>query len=114
MQRSWRRRLPGRKHGITRSVGVFGTVGSDGPEQLSELVGRCTRLRERARSQGVTLANDAESLTVLDRQLHAWLTRSPTYPFLEHEIGGYLGTVILSHSPDARWRIWPNGHPVVH
>jgi hypothetical protein len=29
------------------------------------------------------------------------------------EAGLFLGTVIIATIPDARWRVWPNGHPVV-
>lgn len=56
---------------------MFGTPGQDGPEQLFELLGRCTGLRELARSHGVTLANDPDSLAILDCHLDAWGTRPP-------------------------------------
>lgn len=61
----------------------------------------------------MTLADDLDSLAVLDRHLDGWSTGPGNFPFLEHEIGCYLGTVILIHAPGTRWRIWPNGHPVV-
>lgn len=63
---------------------------------------------------GVTLADDPDSIAVLDRHLDLWETQPPTHPFLEHEMGCYVGTVIVGHARDARWRVWPNGHPVVH
>jgi len=93
---------------------VFGTPGSDGGEQLFELLARCTRLRDLAISHGMTLVDDPDSLAVLDRHLDAWNTQPPTHPFLEHDIGCYVGTVIIRHVPGARWSVWPNGHPVVH
>jgi hypothetical protein len=29
------------------------------------------------------------------------------------EIGLFLGTVIINSATGARWRVWPNGHPVI-
>jgi Family of unknown function (DUF6278) len=29
------------------------------------------------------------------------------------EAGRFLGTVIVAQVPGARWRLWPDGHPVV-
>ncbi len=92
---------------------MFGTPGPDGPQQLFEVLSRCTRLRDLANNHGVTLADDPDSLAVLERSLAEWNTHPPTHPFLEHEIGCYVGTVIVRNSHGARWRVWPNGHPVV-
>jgi hypothetical protein len=30
------------------------------------------------------------------------------------EAGLFLGSVIVATVAGARWRLWPNGHPVVH
>jgi hypothetical protein len=30
-----------------------------------------------------------------------------------NDAGLFLGTVIIASIPGARWRLWPNGHPVV-
>lgn len=111
MHGSWRRWLPGPKHGIARSVGVFGTPGSGGPEQFFELLARCTRLRAWASSHGVTLADDPVSLPVLDRHLDAWNAQPPTHPFLEPEIGCCVGTVIVRHVPGSRWRVLAQRSP---
>jgi len=32
---------------------------------------------------------------------------------LGHEGGLFLGTVLVVNVPGARWRLWPNGHPVI-
>lgn len=99
------------KHGIARSVGVFGTPGSGGPEQFFELLARCTRLRAWASGHGVTLADDPVSLPVLDRHLDAWNAQPPTHPFLEPEIGCCVGTVIVRHVPGSRWRVLAQRSP---
>lgn len=115
MQGTWRRWRPGPKHRTAQGVGVFGTSqGAEGAERLSELLARCAKLRELATSHGVTLADDPDSLAVLDRHLDQWSTQLPLHPFLEPEIGCYVGTVIVGHASGARWLVWPNGHPVVH
>ena len=99
---------------MSQGVGVFGTPGADDSERLFQLMSRCARLRELASGQGLTLADDPDSLAVLDRHLDAWNTEPPIHPFPEQDIGCYVGTVIVSHARDARWSVWPNGRPVVH
>jgi hypothetical protein len=32
---------------------------------------------------------------------------------LAGEVGLFLGTVIINSAVGARWRVWPNGHPVI-
>lgn len=32
---------------------------------------------------------------------------------LGNEVGIYLGNVIVQNVAGSRWRIWPNGHPVI-
>jgi len=110
---SWRRWLPGPKHGIARSTAVFGSAGFDDPAQLLELLGRCDALRAWASNHGIVLDDGPDSLPVLDRQVDAWSAEPGIGPRLGNEVGHYLGTVIVKHIPGAVWQVWPNGHPVI-
>ena len=77
------------------------------------LLSQCAELRAWATVHGVTLDDEPESLSVLDRLLDAWNAEPQIRSVLVNEVGCYVGTVIAKHVPGARWRVWPNGHPVV-
>ncbi len=91
---------------------MFGP-GASNPDALRELLARCPTLRARARADGVVLDDTPGGLQVLDERLEAWSARSDSGSRLTHEVGCYLGTVIVRHVPGAQWHLWPNGHPVV-
>jgi len=117
----WRRWIPGPKYGLARGVAVYGVPGRPDLEQLGELLSRCDQLRAFARAHGFELDGSPEDLGPLDQaideatgqgtgelggpsQIGAALT----------EVGLFLGSVIVATVAGARWRLWPNGHPVVH
>ncbi len=115
MANGWRRWLPGPRHGLARGVAVYGQPRPD-PERLPGLLGRCGELRGWARERGLALADDPGDLSLLDRAIDEELA-GPEPPSrlaaLAGEAGLFLGTVIVASIPGARWRLWPNGHPVV-
>lgn len=112
MRQSWRRWLPGPKHGIARGIVVYGSRGSQhDPEQVTDLLSSCRRLRDWARGHQVNLDDHPASLAALDRSLDP--RRDEAVSLLETEGGLYVGTVLVRSLPHADWHIWPNGHPVV-
>ncbi|TWP34841.1 DUF6278 family protein [Leekyejoonella antrihumi] len=113
MPSSWRSWLPGPQHGAARGMAVFGPSGNVDSAQLFDLMGRCEALRAWARDHGVVLDDTPGSLAGLDERVDVWSAEPDIGPRLGHEVGGYLGTVIVTNVPGAAWRAWPNGHPVV-
>jgi Family of unknown function (DUF6278) len=110
--RAWRAWLPGPKHRVARGVAVHGSPGfrRDG-DRLADALADCRNLRAWARERGVDLDNHPDSLARLDRALEP--STEDDRRILEMDGGLYLGTTMVRHIPGARWRIWPNGHPVV-
>jgi hypothetical protein len=119
---NWLRWIPGAKHGPARSVAVFGRPGHPGPTLLADLLGPCDQLRTWARTeQGLALENSPGDLPLLDRAFDEAIEAARSEqggPARIASLGGqaglYLGTVIAGGVPGAHWRLWPNGHPVVH
>ena len=119
---SWRRWIPSAKHGPARSIAVFGRPSQADPKLLAEMPGTCEQLRTRARTHhGLELENIPDDLPLLDRALgeaikvaHSELGGPARMASLGGQAGLYLGTVIVATVPGALWRLWPNGHPVVH
>jgi hypothetical protein len=110
--KQWRRWLPGPKHGVARGVVVFGSSGyARDVDGLNAHLGLCPALRSWARGRGFALSGVPQDLEVLDdeagEQDHDALTA------LASDAGLFLGTVIINNAAGARWRVWPNGHPVV-
>lgn len=66
MRNRLRRWIPGHRRGLARSVAVYGIPGPD-PAQLDELLGRCARLRTRAR--GFELDGNPDDLELLDHAI---------------------------------------------
>ena len=119
MQNRWRRWIPGPKHGLPRSVAVY-AVPRPGPQHLGELLGRCEQLRTWARAHGLELDGDPEELGLLDQALEEAIDQArgelggpSRIAAVANQAGLFLGTVIIATVPGARWRPWPNGHPVV-
>jgi hypothetical protein len=115
----WRRWVPGPRHGLPRSVAVYG-VPRPGPDQIAGMLGRCDQLRAWARTRGFELEDTAGDLRLLDQALDAAIGDARSEPGepariarLGNQAGLFLGTVILATVPAARWRLWPNGHPVI-
>jgi hypothetical protein len=111
--RQWRRRLPGPKHGAARGVAVFGSPGyAMDPAGLNDHLGRWPALHSWADSHGLVLSGVPEDLQLLDEviseQLHDVVASA-----LVGEVGLFLGSVIINSAAGARWRVWPNGHPVI-
>ena len=102
------------KHGIARGVGVYGssldrTDTIDGP--LPDL----GRLKSWSHSRGVVLADDSAGLEDLDLHLDEWSADATHHEHVDlgNEVGIYLGNVIVKNVAGARWKVWPNGHPVI-
>ena len=80
-------------------------------------LGRCEQLRTWARRQGIELGSGPEDLSWLDEAFdqdaheHG---RDAVMQAVENDAGLFLGTVIATSVPGARWQLWPNGHPVIH
>jgi hypothetical protein len=109
----WRRWLPGPKHGLARGVGVWGSPGfrKDG-RGLADLLADCRTLRRWAAVHSVNLDNGPASLVALDEALDLADDKRATTD-LANDAGCYLGTVLVQHDDLARWKVWPNEHPVV-
>jgi Family of unknown function (DUF6278) len=113
----WRRWVPGPEHGLARGAAVYGVPRRPDPEGLRELLGRCESLRDWARLQGLELDTLPDDLTSLDEAIDRVIEehgRHTRMSAVRTQAGLFLGTVIVSSVPGARWRLWPNGHPVVH
>lgn len=107
----WRRWMPGPKRGVARGVAVYGHPHGPDPDHLHELLGRCEQLRRWARMHGLVLSGIPEDLELLDQVIDELPPMEPPAP--GNEAGLFLGTVILASVAGARWRVWPNAHPVI-
>ena len=120
MRTRWRRWIPGPKHGLARGVAVFSVPPHPGPEHLDDLLGRCGQLRSFARAHGFELDGSPQDLALLDRAIDETTDHANSEPggpsrtgAALAEAGLFLGSVIVATVAGARWRLWPNGHPVV-
>ena len=119
MTNRWRRWIPGPRHGLPRAVAVYGVPRPD-PGHLDGLLGRCQQLRAWAQAYGLELEGVPEDLGLLDQALDEAMSQANGEPggpsriaAVTGEAGLFLGSVIIATVPGARWRLWPNGHPVV-
>ncbi|MCX5212821.1 DUF6278 family protein [Kitasatospora sp. NBC_00240] len=87
------------------------------PEQdqdsMAELLSECELLRELADGAGLRLADDVPSLTALDQLLPTWRDTPDAAEWLGNDAGLYLGTVVFRTVPGTRWRLAPDGTPVI-
>jgi Family of unknown function (DUF6278) len=100
--RSLRARLPGPKHGTARSVAAYSAKGGADPRVLAGLLARCEQLRSFALAQGLHLADDPESLSLLDQRLDQWSADPETGRLLGNDLGLYFGSVLVTNVPGAR------------
>ena len=113
MAKQWRRWLPGPKHGLPRGLAVFGSSGyARDVDLLNAHLGRCPALRSWAQGRGFALSGVPQDLQLLDHEIGEQ-DRDALMTALANEAGLFLGTVIINNAAGARWRVWPNGHPVV-
>jgi Family of unknown function (DUF6278) len=77
-------------------------------------------LRTWARTRGWELEDTPDDLRLLDLALgeaigeaRGELGGPARVARLGPDAGLFLGTVLLATVPAARWRLWPNGHPLI-
>jgi hypothetical protein len=113
MVRKWRQWLLGPKHGVARGVAVYGSPGyARDADTLKAHLKRCPALRRWAQDRGISLTGVMEDLQLLDHAIDGPPDDALTTS-LANDVGLFLGTVIVTNVSGARWRVWPNGHPVV-
>lgn len=105
----------GPKHGVARGVAVFTSKDSVGSDEVVVALGDDGRLRQWSAAHGVVLNDDAQSLELLDAHVDEWNEDPSHYESVDlgNGVGIYLGNVILNTVAGTRWRVWPNGHPVI-
>jgi Family of unknown function (DUF6278) len=77
---------------------------------------RCEPLRTWARAHGFELDGVPDDFAVLDQaldQASGVLGGPLRIAAVGNQAGLFLGTVIIATVPGTRWRLWPNGRPVV-
>ncbi|MEU8030086.1 DUF6278 family protein [Streptomyces sp. NPDC049099] len=83
------------------------------PEAVAALLSECELLRAQAARAGVRLDDTPASLEALDQLVPRWRDDTETLPWLGHDAGLYLGTVVVRTVSGAAWRIRPDGEAVV-
>lgn len=83
-------------------------------KQLDAHLGQCSSLRQWTAARGATLADAAPGIEVLEGLLTGPDRNLPAPWRLRVEAGLFIGTVLVRNLPAARWRLLPNGYPVVH
>ncbi|POX61555.1 hypothetical protein C3492_22015 [Streptomyces sp. Ru62] len=83
------------------------------PEAVAALLSECELLRSQADRAGVRLDDTPASLEALDQMVPRWRDDPEILPWLGHDAGLYLGTVVVRTVPGAAWLIRPDGEPVV-
>jgi hypothetical protein len=96
-------------------VAVLGSSTSNPKETIDGPLADPGRLRTWSLSHGVVLTDDSEGLEELDAHLDAWSADPSHHELVDlgNEVGIYLGNVIVNSVTGARWKVWPNGHPVI-
>ncbi|MCE3034262.1 DUF6278 family protein [Streptomyces sp. CMSTAAHL-2] len=83
------------------------------PESVAALLSECDLLRAQAARGGIRLDDTPASLEALDQMVPRWRDDAETLPWLGHDAGLYLGTVVVRSVPGAAWRISAGGEPVL-
>jgi len=92
---------------------VFGNPGyARDVAGLNDHLGRWPALLSWAESHGLALTGQPEDLQLLDEVIGVQ-PHDVAVSALAGEVGLFLGTVIINGAAGARWRVWPNGHPVI-
>jgi hypothetical protein len=105
---------PGRKRGPAIGLAVFGSASfADNTQQLAVLLGRHERLSDWMTGAGLDLVMSDAGLRIVDAMIDRWLDDPTIAPGLTNEVGIFLGDVIFHEISNARWHVWPNGHPVI-
>ena len=110
---------PGPGTGTARDYAIFFTTEPAGDaaaveKQLDAHLGQCSSLRQWTAARGATLADAVSGIDVLEGLLTGADRNRPAPWRLRVETGLFIGTVLVRNLPAARWRLLPNGHPVVH
>lgn len=79
---------------------------------MNELLGRWPGLRRWAEGHGLALCGVPEDLQLLDQEIGEQ-PHDAAMTALAGEVGLFLSTLIINRAAGARWRVWPNGHPVI-
>ncbi|GAA3160234.1 DUF6278 family protein [Streptomyces ramulosus] len=99
--------------GAHRTATPLADAVREDPGAITELLSECELLRAEAGNAGVELDDSAASLEALDQLQPVWRDDPEVLPWLGNDAGLYLGTVLVRTVPGARWRVWPDGQPVV-
>ncbi|MGW1837510.1 DUF6278 family protein [Streptomyces sp. NPDC002067] len=99
--------------GERRTAAPLAEAVREEPGAVAELLSECELLRTEAGRAGVELDDSAASLTALDQLQPVWRDDPEVLPWLGNDAGLYLGTVLVRTVPGTRWRIRPDGQPVV-
>ena len=110
-----RMRRKARRHEMARGVAVFTNAESPGSNFVKGPLPEGGRLHQWALDHGVDLTDDLASLELLESHLDEWNGDQDHFEHVDlgNEIGVYVGNVILAHAQDSKWRVRPNGHPVI-
>jgi hypothetical protein len=110
-----RRKSMDPKYGVARGVAVFTSKDSESSDVVIGALPDSGRLRQWSLEHGVVLTDDLASLEELDAHIDEWNADPLHFESVDlgNEVGMYVGSVIVQNIAGARWRIWPNGHPVI-
>jgi len=105
----------GPKHGVARGVAVFTSSTSDTTNVVDGPLPNSHRLERWSLSFDVVLSDDLASLEAIDVHLNEWASDPSHHEHVDlgNDVGIYLGNVIVKNVAGSRWRVWPNGHPVI-
>jgi hypothetical protein len=115
MQLRFRLRSMGPKYEVASGVGVFESRRSSGSAIVASPLAGDGRPRQWSLAHRADLTYDLASLEFLDAHLDEWNSDPSHHEILKlaDGVGIYLSNVILRNVAKGRWRVWPNGHPVV-
>lgn len=111
--------LHGPVSGRARDFAIFfggGDLGDPAArnKELEAHLGQCISLRQWAAHRGALLTESPSGIDVLEGLLATTGSTGPVPWRLRVETGLFIGTVLVRDLPGARWRLLPNGHPVIH
>ena len=104
--------------GAARDYAIFFTREPAGDaaaveKHLDAHLGQCSSLRQWTAARGATLTDTGPGIEALEGLLTGPDGNRPAPWRLRVETGLFLGTVLVRNLPAARWRLLPNGYPVV-